>query len=204
MRHSHKCRILLVDNFDSFTYNVFDYLSRLGADVKVCFRSEVMDSSELFEYDGLVISPGPGNPESMPDLTKILEMALGKMPVLGICLGHQAIANFYGAHIIKARPMHGKISLVDALQDSVLLSGIPSVFRVVRYHSLVVSDLPSELLPLLVSREDNCLMAFTHRNLPVMGIQFHPEAHLTEYGLPLLKNWLDVCYKNKGFFSPET
>lgn len=204
MRHSHECRILLVDNFDSFTYNIFDYLCRLGADVKVCCRSEALESSDLNEYDGLVISPGPGNPESMPDLKKVLDMVLGKMPVLGICLGHQAIAHFYGAAIIKARPMHGKISLVESLQDSVLLAGIPSAFRVVRYHSLVVSDLPSELLPLLVSRDDHCLMAFVHRNLPVMGIQFHPEAHLTEFGLPLLKNWLDVCIKSNGIFSPET
>jgi anthranilate synthase component 2 len=158
----------------------------------------------LYGYDGLVISPGPGNAESMPDLRKMLELVLGKMPVLGICLGHQAIAHFYGASIIKARPMHGKISLVESLQESALLSGIPSAFRVVRYHSLVVSDLPSELLPLLVSREDHCLMAFVHRNLPVMGIQFHPEAHLTEFGLPLLKNWLDVCVKSNGIFSPET
>ena len=203
-QHKQKGRLLLVDNFDSFTYNIVDYLCRLGVEVTVYSRTEVLQQSVLTGYCGLVISPGPGNPENIPELKEILERALGKFPVLGICLGHQAIAHYFGARIIQSSPMHGKISMVQAVNDSELLKGIPAAFRVVRYHSLVVSDLPPVLQPLLLSRDDKSLMAFTHRDLPVSGIQFHPEAHLTEFGLSLLKNWLDVCMKYQGIFSPET
>lgn len=198
------CRLLLVDNFDSFTYNIYDYLSRIGADVKVKTLEEVK-SEDWEEADGIVISPGPGNPVELPRLRNLVSEFLRKdKPLLGICLGHQVLALHFGARIEKFTPMHGKVSLVQKLHDSPLLAGIPDDFRVVRYHSLVVNNLPDCLIA-LVAAQDGCLMAFEHATMPVMGIQFHPEAHLSEFGLKLLQNWLDVCVKNQGaFFSPHT
>jgi anthranilate synthase component 2 len=201
-RENMPCRLLLVDNFDSFTFNIYDYLCRLGASVKVISR-DLVTSKDIQWAEGIVLSPGPGNPENIPVLQNLISDFVEKKPVLGICLGHQALAFHFGATLRKAAPMHGKISLVKKINAPILLNNLPASFRVVRYHSLLVEDLPSDLMPLLET-EDHFLMAFQHRQLPVMGIQFHPEAHLSEFGLQLLKNWLDVCVKNQGaFFSPD-
>ena len=186
-------KLLLVDNHDSFTYNIFDYLSRLGAEVIVKTIEKVLPE-DFDSADGLILSPGPGNPSKLPDLLHLIQKVVFRKPVLGICLGHQALAHYVGAGIVKAAPMHGKISMVYRSREVPLLSGIPSKFQVVRYHSLLAERLPDCLLPILETA-DGDLMAFQHIRLPVMGIQFHPEAHLTEFGLVLLKNWLDVCVK---------
>jgi anthranilate synthase component 2 len=184
-------RLLLIDNHDSFTYNISDYLKRLGVEVKVLERPYCR-KEDIYEADAVVISPGPGNPENLPDLMELISHIAGKKPVLGICLGHQALAHYYGGRIVPAKPMHGKISMVQKVNKSCLLNGIPDNFRVVRYHSLLVTDLPEVLVPLLITEEKQ-LMAFAHKRLHVAGIQFHPEAHLTDFGLLLLKNWLDCC-----------
>ena len=195
-------RLLLVDNFDSFTFNIYDYLCRLGASVKVISR-DLVTSQDIHGADGIVLSPGPGNPQNMPILQYLISEFVENKPVLGICLGHQALALYFGASLRKAAPMHGKISLVSKINDPALLRNLPASFRVVRYHSLLVENLPTGLIPLLET-EDHSLMAFQHKQLPVMGIQFHPEAHLSEFGLLLLKNWLDVCVKNQdSFVSPD-
>jgi anthranilate synthase component 2 len=195
-------KLLLVDNHDSFTYNIYDYLSRLGAEVSVKMIERVLPE-DFDSADGLVLSPGPGNPSKLPDLLQLIQKVVSRKPVLGICLGHQALAYYFGAGIVKAAPMHGKISKVYRQHEVPLLSGIPSEFRVVRYHSLLAEHLPDCLLPILETA-DGENMAFQHIHLPVMGIQFHPEAHLTEFGLVMLKNWLDVCVKNQtANFSPE-
>lgn len=191
----------MIDNHDSFTYNIYDYLCRIGAEVTVKVREKVV-SDDLKKADGIAFSPGPGNPETLPELQNLLRLVVDEKPVLGICLGHQALAFHFGASIVKATPMHGKISAVFRKNESALLYGIPQTFRVVRYHSLLVENLPNCLIPIL-STKDDLIMAFQHRTLPLFGIQFHPEAHLSEFGLPLLKNWLDVCVKNQGdFFLP--
>jgi anthranilate synthase/aminodeoxychorismate synthase-like glutamine amidotransferase len=182
-------KVLLIDNFDSFTYNITDYLRRLGAIVTV--KERPMCSMEDFlQSDAVLISPGPGNPQQMPDLMSIVKTVVGLRPVLGICLGHQALAHHFGSDIVKSVPRHGKCSKVQKIHDSVLLLDLPVQFSVVRYHSLVVSNLAECLNPILIT-SDWILMAFEHKELPVWGVQFHPEAHLTEFGLQLLRNWLE-------------
>ena len=182
--------ILLIDNYDSFTYNICDYLRRLGAKVKVTERA-ACSPSDFSSADGLVFSPGPGNPTKLPDLQSLIREAVFAKPVLGICLGHQAIAAEFGADIVKGEPKHGKLSRVYRKNgEQALVNGLPSDFQVVRYHSLQVKNLPEPLIPLLETAEGE-LMAFCHLHYPVAGIQFHPEAWLTEFGTELLKNWLD-------------
>jgi anthranilate synthase component 2 len=182
--------LLLIDNYDSFTYNIFDYLCQLGMKVRVEERAKC-GLGDLHSAKGLVFSPGPGNPEKLPDLHELICEAVRHKPVLGICLGHQAIAASFGGTISKARPMHGKISTVYRVgKEHPLLTGIPASFKVVRYHSLLVSNLPGPLMPVLETAEGE-LMAFCHKSLPVAGLQFHPEAWLTQFGHQLLKNWID-------------
>lgn len=188
-------RLLLVDNFDSFTFNIRDYFGRLGAEVGVISRKDC-HPGQMADFDGIVFSPGPGNPQDMPDLSILVSEALSMKPVLGICLGHQALALHFGSSLIKTNPFHGKVSEVFRVSASPYLNNIPERFRVVRYHSLIIHELSNELQPLLRTADNN-LMAFCHPELPVLGVQFHPEAHLTEYGLPLLQNWLDSCQSCK-------
>ncbi len=183
--------LLLVDNQDSFTYNIRDYLARLGARVQVLDRDSV-SLRHIENSDGVVFSPGPGNPAGMTQLLNLIGQAVARKPVLGICLGHQALAYYFGAQIRQANPMHGKISKVHKVNDSSLLNQIPDSFSVVRYHSLYVDSIPDDLIPILQT-EDSILMAFQHRIFPVFGIQFHPEAHLSEFGLDMLRNWINMC-----------
>jgi len=183
--------LLLVDNQDSFTFNIRDYLARLGARVQVLDRDSV-SLGHIENSDGVVFSPGPGNPAGMTQLLNLIGQAVARKPVLGICLGHQALAYYFGAEIRQANPMHGKISKVHKVNESSLLNQIPDSFSVVRYHSLYVDSIPDDLIPILQT-EDSILMAFEHRIFPVFGIQFHPEAHLSEFGLDILRNWLNMC-----------
>jgi anthranilate synthase component 2 len=184
-------KILLVDNFDSFTFNVKDYLQQCGAIVTVVARPDVR-TSDFEGYDGIVFSPGPGNPADMPALFDLVEHAVNTKPTLGICLGFQAIAFYFGARIRKGVPHHGKMSTVRKVLDGRLLSGLPDRFDVVRYHSLVVYDLCPPL-QVLLQTDDQEIMAFEHSQLPVSAVLFHPEAHLTQYGLAIFKNWLNLC-----------
>jgi anthranilate synthase/aminodeoxychorismate synthase-like glutamine amidotransferase len=147
------------------------------------------DDISLDGIEGIVISPGPETPEKANRLNEILAFLIGKRPILGICLGHQAIGVQLGARLVKAqKPMHGKISNIKA-RGGFLFTGIPDEFDVVRYHSLVLENLPMELKPLAVTDQGE-LMAFEFLEARVCGIQFHPEAALTEYGLKILRNWL--------------
>jgi len=184
-------KILLVDNFDSFTFNVKDYLEQCGALVTVKSRPDVR-ISDYQMYDGIVFSPGPGNPVNMPDLCSLVERALLSKPTFGICLGFQAIAFCMHAKISKGNPCHGKLSRVQKVRESRLLIGLPNHFDVVRYHSLLVTDLAPQLKVLLETVEKE-IMAFEHFNLPVYGVQFHPEAHLTEGGRTIFQNLINLC-----------
>lgn len=184
-------KILLVDNFDSFTFNVKDYLEQCGAIVTVAPRPDVKITDYQL-YDGIVFSPGPGNPATMPDLCALVQNAIISKPTFGICLGFQAIAFCLGAGIRKGIPHHGKLSVVMKVLDGKLITGLPGQFEVVRYHSLVVTDLVSPLKVLLETEEKE-IMAFEHFSLPVCGVQFHPEAHLSENGLTIFQNWLNLC-----------
>ncbi|PKQ69949.1 anthranilate synthase component II [Raineya orbicola] len=186
-------KILLLDNFDSFTYNLQDYLERLGAKCEV-FRNNVeLALIASNTYDGVVLSPGPSTPKEAGNLIQVLDFYHKQLPILGVCLGHQAIGEYFGATLTHAHaPMHGKISEI-CTKESFLFANLPSKFKVVRYHSLILKDLPS-ILRVTAFTNDSFqeVMALEHQNLPIFGVQFHPEAILCEYGLEILANWLKV------------
>jgi anthranilate synthase component 2 len=188
---SDRLSILLVDNLDSFTFNIVEYLEILGAEVKVVRVNDIVES-HFHGINGVVISPGPGNPQNLPILMKVISDVLDRLPVLGICLGFQAIALKFGADIEKGNPYHGKISKVRMINEGRLNQNLPHDFEVVRYHSLIVKELKDPLIPLLETNTGE-LMAFEHKSKPIMGVQFHPEAYLTQFGFDLLKNWLSLC-----------
>ena len=186
--------ILVIDNYDSFTYNLVQMLGGIGAELEVV-RNDVEPVPELLARrpDGIVLSPGPGRPEDAGVCIDLLRARPG-VPLLGVCLGHQALGSAFGGTVSRARVlMHGKTSEVDHGGVGVL-AGLPSPFVATRYHSLAVEEdsLPETLEPLAWS-EDGTLMAMRHRELPYWGVQFHPESVLTDTGPRLLQNFLDLC-----------
>lgn len=181
--------ILLIDNYDSFTYNLVDYFEQTGAQVEVVRNDVDLNTIDITKYKGLVLSPGPEEPRKAGNLMEAIERFVGKIPTLGVCLGHQAIAMHFEGKLEKAiKPMHGKISQIDNV-ESVLFNGVPRTIDIVRYHSLVINHLPETLKPTAFTAEKE-LMAFESLDLKVHGLQFHPEAVLTEYGLEMLRNWV--------------
>lgn len=187
--------ILLLDNFDSFTYNLLDYLQQAGATVHV--RRNNVEVAELAQlaFDGIVLSPGPGTPDKAGCLLHVIERYHAEVPILGVCLGHQALGQFFGAQVVRAvRPMHGKVSTVKCLTDDPLFTGLPTQLTVTRYHSLTLNNLPPTLVPLAYTTDEyRELMALRHCTLPLYGVQFHPEALLSTEGLALLRNWVNYC-----------
>ena len=186
--------ILMLDNYDSFTYNIVQYLGELGADLKVIRNDEtgVADLLSL-EPEGIVLSPGPGRPENAGVMEELVREAAGKVPILGVCLGHQAIARVYGGRIDYApNLMHGKTSQITH-DNSMLFKDVESPFTATRYHSLVVepASLPSEFIRTAWT-EDNVIMAIQHRKLPLYGVQFHPESIMTPCGKKILGNFLET------------
>lgn len=180
--------VLLLDNFDSFTYNLVDYFGQLGIETKVLRNHTALSEIKSCEYRGILLGPGPETPSKAGNLMQVIEAYLGQLPMLGICLGHQAIGQYLGARLVKAPcPMHGKISTIRTLPCK-LFEGLPSQFEVVRYHSLILEALPAALKATAFTA-DQSLMAFEAPESKVFGIQFHPEAALTEYGLHILNNW---------------
>ena len=184
--------IVMIDNYDSFTYNLVQYIEELGTTVNV-FRNDALTPAEIeaLQPAGIVISPGPGRPESAGITIDVLKRFSGRTPILGVCLGHQAIAAAYGGKIISAkRLMHGKTSTVTA-DGQQLYQGIVKPFQAMRYHSLVVSreTLPSCLV-ITSESEDGEIMGIRHREHPTEGIQFHPESIMTPVGKRLLRNFL--------------
>lgn len=183
--------ILLVDNFDSFTYNLVDYFHQLDLEVKVCRNNTPLHELQSEKYKAVVFSPGPGVPENAGNLMEILGFYHDKIPVLGICLGHQAIGKFFRGNVVKShKPMHGKTSNIIHLGDKIF-DGIPTNTQVVRYHSLICENLPGDL-EVLAKTDEGEVMAMKHKTLPIYGLQFHPEALLTEYGLEILRNWKNI------------
>ncbi len=187
-------RLLLLDNYDSFTYNLYDYLLQAGCKVAVKRNDEIKAIDiNLLEPDGIVLSPGPRTPKEAGCLMEVIEEFHDKLPMLGICLGHQAIGEFFGATLQKGiKPVHGKTALVYHHGDHELLSGLPTPFEAMRYHSLVLADLPEVLLP-MAHTEDKELMLMRHQSLPLYGVQFHPESILTPDGFQLIKNWVSLA-----------
>lgn len=183
--------VLVVDNFDSFTYMLVDYLQQAGARCRVVRNNESWNSLIGESVDAVVLSPGPGIPQQAGHLLDVIAHYYQRVPMLGVCLGHQALGEFFGATLTQAdRPMHGKVSVIRTQTDDVLWRGMPTEFAVTRYHSLVLTDLPPQLVGTAIT-EQNEVMALRHRTLPLWGVQFHPEAALTEYGLALIENWID-------------
>lgn len=190
--------LLMIDNYDSFTYNVVQYLGELGADVQVIRNDELSIAEiEALQPERIVVSPGPCTPtEAGVSIAAILHFA-GKLPILGVCLGHQSIGQAYGGHVIRAgRIMHGKTSRIRH-QGKGVFAGLPDAYEATRYHSLVVerSSLPDALeVTAWTENEDGSfeeIMGLRHREYPVEGVQFHPESILTEHGHALLKNFLE-------------
>lgn len=184
-------RVLVVDNYDSFVYNLVQYLAQLGAVVTVR-RNDVVDPAEIDDHDAVLISPGPGTPERAGRSMAVISAAAGQgVPVLGVCLGHQAIGAVWGGVIERAPELlHGKTSLVHH-DGTGVLAGLPDPFTATRYHSLTIrpSTVPDEL-EVTGRTESGVIMAVRHRELPVQGVQFHPESVLTEGGHRMLANWL--------------
>uniref|UniRef100_UPI004048E593 anthranilate synthase component II n=1 Tax=Roseivirga sp. TaxID=1964215 RepID=UPI004048E593 len=181
--------ILIFDNYDSFTYNLVDYFGQIGISTKVIRNDSPLAEIDFDKYSGIVLSPGPERPKNAGNLMIVVENQIGKRPMLGICLGHQAIGQYLGAKLVKASyPMHGKLSEIN-VEEAILFKALPASFKVVRYHSLVLQDLPKSLKAVAYTKGQE-LMAFESQEFKVAGIQFHPEAILTEYGLEMLKNWV--------------
>lgn len=186
-----KIQLLLIDNYDSFTYNLYDYLCTLGASCEVVRNDKVsMMELQKCQFDGLVLSPGPKRPQDAGILMNIIAEYHNKTPILGICLGMQAIGEFFGAKLVHARePIHGKTSAIHLEEDCILWNDIKNPTTVMRYHSLVLKELPACLIPTAWTAE-NELMALQHQTLPIFGVQFHPESILTQEGHQMLNNWL--------------
>ena len=186
-------RILVIDNYDSFVFNLVQYLGQLGVDVDVR-RNDEVTVEEAREYDGILLSPGPGTPEDAGVCMDVVRGCAGEVPILGVCLGHQAIAAVYGGVVDRAPELlHGKTSLVEHHGEGVL-AGLPEPFTATRYHSLAVRpDSVPDVLEVTGTTESGVIMALRHRELAVEGVQFHPESVLTEGGHQLLANWLVVC-----------
>ena len=193
VNNSHVARILVVDNYDSFVFNLVQYLAQLGAET-IVRRNDDVTASDAQHFDGVLISPGPGTPQQAGVCLEVIEKAAGVVPILGVCLGHQAIAEAFGATVDRAPELlHGKTSQVHHTSDGVL-AGLPRPFTATRYHSLAV--VPETIPDCLVTTgwtETGVVMAIRHRELAVEGVQFHPESVLTEGGHRLLANWLGAC-----------
>ncbi len=186
--------IVMIDNYDSFTYNLVQYIEQLGAPVKV-IRNDKTSISEIISFDpvGVVISPGPGGPESAGISLSVIKSLSGKIPILGVCLGHQSIAYAFGGKIVSAKKlMHGKTSMVTA-DGKTLYQGIDQPFQAMRYHSLAVSgDTLPGCFEISALAEDGEIMGIRHREHPTEGIQFHPESIMTPLGKRLLRNFLKI------------
>ena len=189
-------RLLLLDNFDSFTFTLADYLRQLGAEVTVRRNDVPLADLHVPKFDGVVLSPGPGTPAAAGVMPDLIAAYLQTVPMLGVCLGHQALGEFFGAAVGRAvRPMHGKVTTMRCDVADPLFAGLPAEQNVTRYHSLIVGEpLPAPLLALAHTiGPQSELMALRHRTLPLYGVQFHPEALLTPHGLAMLGNWLRCC-----------
>jgi len=193
-------QLLVIDNFDSFTFNLVRYFQELGCEVLVKRNNQIsLQQIRQLAPDLIVISPGPCTPNESGVSLEVIEHLAGHIPILGVCLGHQAIAQVFGAEVIRAdRVMHGKVSQVVHFGHE-MFSGLPESFQVTRYHSLVVSDatLPEELQVTAVVKnavtKQQHIMAIAHKTKPLWGVQFHPESHLTEYGHKLLGNIIKLA-----------
>ena len=194
--------LVIIDNYDSFTYNLFHYFGELGVTAKV-FRNDQTSPTEIFKLNpsGIIISPGPCGPDKAGisiDLIKELEIKNSSIPLLGVCLGHQSIGAAFGAKIIQAKKiMHGKVDNISHEKNSKIFKDVPSPFKATRYHSLIIQEntLPSTLI-VIARSTDNSIMGIMHKNYPIFGVQFHPESIKTSYGKTILRNFIKLIRTN--------
>ena len=187
-------KIILIDNYDSFTFNLYHYLSSLKVNVDV-IRNDQIRSNQILKrrYNKIVISPGPGNPNQSGNCLKIVKSLYKKIPILGVCLGHQIIGQVFGSKIIQAkRLMHGKTSKIISKKVGIL-KNLPKSFEATRYHSLIIDKKSlSKHLEITAESEDGLIMAVQHKNYDVHGVQFHPESIKTKLGIKILKNFIKI------------
>jgi len=186
-------KIILIDNYDSFTFNLYHYLSSLKINVDV-IRNDEITSEEIIKkkYDRIVISPGPGNPYQSGNCIKIVKSLYKKIPILGVCLGHQIIGQVFGSKIIQAKKlMHGKTSLIKSKKTGIL-KNLPSWFEATRYHSLIIDKKTlSKELEITAQTKDGIIMGIKHKKYNIHGVQFHPESIKTIIGIKILKNFIN-------------
>jgi len=186
--------ILMIDNYDSFTYNIVQYCLELGANLKVIRNDELtIEEIKKLNPQKIIISPGPSTPKEAGISVDVIKKI--EKPILGVCLGHQSIAYAFGGEIIEAKNlMHGKTSDIEIVLKDNIFKDLPTKFRVTRYHSLVVNqnNLPSNIIPTSYSLDDNEIMSLRVKDKPIFGVQFHPESIMSEYGKEIIKNFLEL------------
>ena len=191
---------LIIDNYDSFTYNLLHFLGELGAEVEVR-RNDALTAAQALAMapQGIVLSPGPCDPDRAGICMEVVEKAAGRVPVLGVCLGHQSIGQAFGGRIVRApRPMHGKVSAIDH-KGGVLFSGIPSPFSATRYHSLTVErESFPDCLEITAESGDGVIQGLAHRQFPLYGVQFHPESIASEHGHQILRNFINLTHRGEA------
>ena len=189
-------KILVIDNYDSFTYNLVQYLGEIGAE-PIIWRNDKFELEDIAELDpdGIVISPGPATPDEAGLTVDVIKRYGDKYPIFGVCLGHQSIGAAYGAKVVRApKIMHGKTSMVSN-DGTMVFKNLENEVETTRYHSLIIEDLPEELIKTAWVDDDGeeVIMAIRHRDYPVWGVQFHPESILTDNGHKMLENFLEIC-----------
>lgn len=186
---------LLIDNYDSFTYNLYHYLVELGVDLDVRRNDAItVDEVQSLAPEGIILSPGPCTPDDAGICLELVKTMAGKVPILGVCLGHQTIGQAFGGAVVRAdMPMHGKVSPIHHRARGIF-SGIPNGFNATRYHSLIVgrASLPESLM-VTAETQDGLIMGLEHKTMPIYGVQFHPESIASEHGRILLKNFIDLA-----------
>lgn len=188
--------IVMIDNYDSFTYNIVQYCLELGADLKIIRNDEMsVEEIEALHPEKLIISPGPATPDDAGITLEAIRYFADKIPILGICLGHQSIAQVFGGNVVRAnRMMHGKTSRMIREGETPIFNKLPEMFTATRYHSLIVEqkDLPSVIIPTAYSEDDHEIMALQIKDKQIYGVQFHPESIMSEYGHEILDNFLKL------------
>ena len=196
---------ILIDNYDSFTYNLFHYLGELGARLEVHRNDKISVDEVMAKHpQGIILSPGPCTPDTAGICLDLIQRAAAKVPILGVCLGHQAIGQVYGGAVVRApKPMHGKLSKVHHTGQGVFRD-VPNDFNATRYHSLTIDppSFPSEL-DITAESEDGVIQGLQHKTLPLFGVQFHPESIASEHGHKILANFLQDCGTNLRIDPPK-
>jgi anthranilate synthase component 2 len=188
--------ILMIDNYDSFTYNIVQYCRELGADLKIIRNDEMsVKEIEALKPEKIIISPGPATPDDAGVTLEVIDYFKDKLPILGICLGHQSIAQVFGAEVVRAKHMmHGKTSKMQRVSECKIFKNLPQEFIATRYHSLIVKKetLPKDIEPMAYSEDDNEIMALKIKDREIYGVQFHPESIMSEYGHEIIGNFLKI------------